>query len=403
MKIVCATNIPFAREAFGTMGDVTVLPGREITAETVRDADILVLRSTTRVNAALLDGSRVRFVGTATIGTDHLDIGFLERRGIRWCASPGCNANSVSEYLVSALLCLGQRHGFALEGKTLGIIGVGNVGSRVAEKAGALGLRVLLNDPPKFELTGDSRFLPLDTLLKQSDILTLHVPLTKTGPHPTFHLADDAFFAALKPGCLFINAARGAVLSSDALLKAMDRRTVRHAVLDTWEGEPDIRWDLLKRTDLATPHIAGYSFDGMVIGTMMLYHELCRFLQIEPAWTPEALLPPPVVPTLLIDAAGQSDETVLGSVVRRVYDVECDDRRLRAGENRPETGRGKHFDHLRRTYPVRREFAFTRVETRNGRESLDRKLGGLGFGQGSAVPPSPGGYGGQVTVEPSNL
>lgn len=380
MKIVCATNIPFAREAFGTMGDVTILPGREITAETVRDADILVLRSTTRVNAALLDGSRVRFVGTATIGTDHLDTGFLERRGIRWCASPGCNANSVSEYLVSALLCLGQRHGFTLEGKTLGIVGVGNVGSRVAEKAGALGLRVLRNDPPKFEATGDPRFLLLDTLLKESDILTLHVPLTKTGSHPTFHMADDAFFGALKPGCLFINAARGAVLRSDALLKAMDRRTVRHAVLDTWEGEPDIRWDLLKRTDLATPHIAGYSFDGMVNGSVMLYHELCNFLGIKPAWTPEALLPPPAVPSVAIDAAGQADETVLGSLVRRVYDVESDDRRLRAGVDLPETERGKYFDQLRRNYPVRRKFAFTRVETRNSREALNRKISGLGFG-----------------------
>ena len=210
MRLLCSTNIPYAAEAFQTLGDVDILPPDQFTPDRVRDADALVIRSTLKVNRALLEGSRVRFVGTCTIGTDHMDLAWLDRAGIAWRAAPGCNANSVSEYVTAALLCLGQRLSFRLEGKTIGVIGVGNVGRRVVEKAQALGLRVLQNDPPRAEAEGDPVFRPLDELLAEADILTLHTPLTSAGPHPTRHLAGRRFFERIKPGLVFLNAGRGA-------------------------------------------------------------------------------------------------------------------------------------------------------------------------------------------------
>jgi erythronate-4-phosphate dehydrogenase len=356
----------------------------------VRDADILAVRSTTAVNAGLLDGSRVRFVGTATIGTDHLDLDYLERAGIRWCHAPGCNANSVSEYIVACLLCLGRRHGFGLEGKTIGVVGVGNVGSRVVQKARALGLRVLQNDPPR-ERAGDREresgvghlepgpFVSLDRILAEADIITLHVPLTREGPDATTHLADAAFFRGARRGVIFIDAARGAIVDSDALLRAMDDGAVAHAVLDTWEHEPQYRRDMLDRVDLGTPHIAGHSFEGKVNGTVMVYREACRFLHVPPTWSPESLLPAPLVPEIALDAGGRAEEEALETIVRRVYDVEADDRLFRAGSVPDDRQRAEIFDRLRREYPVRREFPFTRVTMRNAAPSLVRKVTGLGF------------------------
>jgi erythronate-4-phosphate dehydrogenase len=379
MKIVCADGIPYAREAFAALGEVRVLPGRAITAADVRDADALMIRSTTKVGPALLEGSRVRFVATATIGTDHLDIPYLERRGIAWCGSPGCNANSVSEYIAAALLVLGRRHGLELAGRTLGVVGVGRVGTRVVAKARALGLRVILNDPPRFDAEGDAVFRPLEELLVQSDILTLHVPLEPGGPYPTVRLAGERFFSRLKPGAILINAARGPVVDTDALLAALRGGRVSHAVLDTWDPEPAFRPDALAAVDLGTPHIAGYSFDGKVNGTVMIYRELCRFLGKKPEWTPEALLPPPAVTEVRVQVVGRSDQEVLAEVVRAVYDIEADDRALREGLPPDEAGRAAHFDRLRRDYPERREWPFTRVLAEGASKKLRGSLAGLGF------------------------
>jgi len=384
MKIVCSSNMPYAREAFGTLGETVVLDGRAIRPADVRDADVLAVRSTTRVDRALLDGSAVRFVGTATIGTDHFDVGYLEQAGIRWCSAPGCNANGVSEYMTAAWLCLAERCGFRLEGRTLGVIGVGNVGRLVVAKAAALGMRVLPNDPPRARAEAglDPRpsthpFVSLDRVLAESDLLTLHVPLTREGPDATFHMANEPFFARMKPGCVFCNSARGAAVDSDALLSAMDAGTVARAVVDTWEDEPAIRADLLARVDLGTPHIAGHSFEGKVEGTVRVYREACRFLGREPDWRPDALLPPPTVPDVTVRAAGRSDESVLREVVGPVYDIEADDRALR----RAPAARtlADHFDDLRKHYPVRREFRFTRVHPVGATPSLTAKLAALGF------------------------
>ncbi len=379
MQIICSTNIPYAEEAFRPLGNLTILAPQEITADRIRNADVLVIRSTLRANRALLEGSRVRFVGTATIGTDHLDLAYLDQAGIAWCAATGCNANSVSEYVTTALLCLGQRHGFTLFGKTIGIVGIGNVGRLVVQKAQALGLRVLQNDPPRREAENNPVFLPLEQVLAEADILTLHVPLTKTGPYPTWHLADRRFFERLKPGVIWLNAARGAAMDSDAFLKARATGKVACAVLDTWEGEPVFRTDVLAKADIATPHIAGHSFEGKVMGTLMVYQAVCRFLGIEPTWTPEGRLPPPLVPEIHLDPAGVSEEAALWRIVRPVYDIEADDQRLRAGAAADPKTRGEHFEKLRKNYPIRREFRFTRVVLPQGHPGLETKILDLGF------------------------
>jgi erythronate-4-phosphate dehydrogenase len=398
MRIVCATNMPFAEEAFSTLGEVTVLEGRTITARDIKDAEILAIRSTTRVDRSLLEGSRVRFVGTATIGTDHMDLAYFERAGLAWCYAPGCNANSVSEYVVAALLCLGQRHGLRLEGKTMGVVGVGNVGSRVVQKARALGMRALLNDPPRERQERGGRqseikepgtefsgrleggpFVPLDEVLKEADIITLHVPLTEAGPDATLHMADAVFFRSARRGVIFLDAARGAVVDSDALLTAMDQGLVGHAVLDTWEHEPQFRRDALSRVDIGTPHIAGHSFEGKVIGTVMVYQAACRFLGVNPAWSPGVLMPSSPVRRSNADGLGRSDEEVLWEVVRQVYDITADDRRMRAANAADDVVRGEAFDRLRREYPDRREFPCTEVTLRNASCGLAFKLERLGF------------------------
>lgn len=377
MKIVCCSNMPFAREAFETLGTTFSKDGRTITAQDVRDAEILAVRSTTKVDESLLAGSAVRFVGTATIGTDHMDITWLERNGIRWCYAPGCNANSVSEYVTAALLCLSQRHGFALEGRTIGVVGVGNVGSLVAGKARTLGMRVLLNDPPR-QRAGDrsENFAPLEQILEEGDIITFHVPLTKQGPDATVHMADERFFASIKRRCLIINSARGPVVSTGALLSALKDRRIAHAVIDTWENEPDFSMELLSRADIATPHIAGHSFEGKVFGTVMVYRTVCDFLGVKPTWSHESLMPPPIVPRIKLDATGKSDESVLWEIVKQVYDIEADDRALRKTDQQNKPG---YFDLLRKNYPIRREFRYTRVEIAGASRSLRQKIVGLGF------------------------
>ena len=376
MKIVCSRNMPFVEEAFRTLGETTIFDGRDITAKEVRDADLLAIRSTTKVNAALLDGSRVRFVGTATIGTDHLDIDYLENHSVHWCYSPGCNANSVSEYIAAVLLCFANRHGFTLQGKTLGVVGVGNVGRRVVAKAEALGLRVLQNDPPRRRAEAPTdTFVELDQLLAESDIVTTHVPMTKNGPDPTYHMANDAFFACMRPGAIFVNAARGPVVNTDALLAAMNGGALAHVALDTWEGEPAIRKDALDAVDLGSPHTAGYSFEGKVAGTVMVYEEACRFLGIEATWTPDDLLPPPALPRVEVDAEGRSTEEALWEVVQQLYDVEREDAALRQETQDP----AKRFDDLRKRYAVRREFRYTTVDLSNGTPKLVDALTGLGF------------------------
>lgn len=382
MKILCSGNMPFAKEAFSTIGETIVVPDRTICADAVRDADILAIRSTTRVDRDLIEGSGVKFVGTATIGFDHIDTAYLESKNIHWCAAPGCNANSVSEYVVSALLCLARRHGFRLARKTMGIVGVGHVGSLVAAKARALGMEVMLNDPPRERTEGNGavRFVPLEKLLRKADVVSMHVPLTREGPDTTFHMAERAFFERMKPGVLFINSARGPVVETRALLDAVDENIVAHAVIDTWDPEPACPPELVERVDLATPHIAGHSFEGKVMGTLMVYREACRFLGVEPKWNPDQLMPPPAVPRLVLDASSSAcAEETLWHAVSHVYNIEHDDSRFRSLKSAEPARRSEHFEQLRRNYPVRREFRYTRVVLKNADSFLTGAVADLGF------------------------
>ncbi|MCX7886676.1 MAG: 4-phosphoerythronate dehydrogenase [Verrucomicrobiae bacterium] len=358
MKIVADPNIPFVLEAFGPLGHVVLVPGRTMTAHDVRDADCLLVRSVTAVNAALLEGSRVRFVATATIGTDHVDTAYLAGRGIGFASAAGSNANSVAEYVVAALLELAHRKNFRLRDKTLGVVGVGNVGSKVVRYAEALGMRVLQNDPPRQRSEGLNHFVSLERVLTEADIVTLHVPLTRTGTDATYHLFEP------RRG-IIINTARGAVLDNRALLQA----PLEGLVLDVWENEPDLLPGLLQKTDIGTPHIAGYSFDGKVNGTRMIYEATCSFFGLMPNWQPQ--LPPPPVPKVELDATGLAEEEALRRVVSSVYDITADDRALRAAPHQ--------FDRLRAEYPVRREFFNTAVLLRNAPEQLRQMCAALGF------------------------
>lgn len=379
MKIVCATSIPFAAEAFGALGDLQILDPRAITPAAIKDADILICRSTLKVNRALLEGSKIKFIGTCTIGYDHFASEYLNKTGITWTAAPGCNANSVAEYVTVALLCLAKKQRFTLRNKTIGIIGVGNVGSLVCKKAEALGMRILLNDPPLFETTGSRIYLQLAEVMSKADIVTVHVPLTKEGKYPTFHIADGDFFGKLKPGCIFINSARGAVMNSDDFLKARAHGAIAHAVIDCWEGEPAFRPDVMQETDIATPHIAGYSFEGRSMGTVHVYKKLCDFLGIQPKLKLDDLLPPPPVPEIRFDGAGLSDEEVLANIVSRIYDIEADDSSLRESACAAAGTRGRNFEKLRKNYHMRREFRFTRVILQHASASLADTLRKLEF------------------------
>ena len=304
---------------------------------------------------------------------------------------------------MAALLCLSQRHGLTLAGKTLGIIGVGNVGSRVAGKARALRLRVLKNDPPREReggrqpLAGEQAvtlepgpFVSLEQLLAEADIVTLHVPLTRHGPDATRHLANEAFFARMKRGSIFLNTARGAVTDSEALLRGLRQHRPAHVVLDTWEDEPRYRPEVLERVELGTPHIAGHSFEGKVNGTVMVYRAACRFLGVEPTWSPGPYMPPPVVQEIETAAAGPDDEAALWTVVRGAYDIEADDRRLRASAVADPEERAARFDRLRREYPDRREFPAHRLSLRGGARILEPRLRALGFDVQAAGAPTSG-------------
>ena len=412
MRIVADPNIPFVREALGTLGDVVLVPGRLMNATGVQEADALLVRSVTPVNAALLDGSKVKFVATATIGTDHIDQKYLSQKDIGFISAQGSNANSVAEYVVAAMLEMASRGKFRLRDKTLGVVGVGNVGSRVVRYAETLGMRVLQNDPPRerMEMVGRAVpsaplrqrqemvgravpsaplpvgrlgepslpvFVSLQCVLAESDIITLHVPLTKSGPDATFHMFDARRIASLQRQPILINSARGAVVDNKALLGTIAAKKLGGVVLDVWEGEPNISPELLNVVDIGSPHIAGYSFDGKVNGTRMIYRAVCEFFGIKPTWEPT--LPPPPVPSCNCGiGAGEDDEDVLRRVIQQIYDITADDAALRKSV-RASDSIGANFDKLRAEYPVRREFFNTKLTLRRASESLRQKFVALGF------------------------
>ncbi len=381
MRIVCAESVLACDEAFATLGETTVLPDRAIDRAALRSADALVIRSKTPVTAARIEGTPVRYVGTATAGFDHIDTAALEAAGIRWYAAAGCNAESVADYITAALFTLARRDGRPLRGRRIGVIGVGQVGSRVARNARALGLEVLLNDPPRRLAEGAPELLDLETVLAQSEIVTLHTPLTDSGPFATRGMVGAGWLAALPRGAWFLNASRGEVVGEAALREARDAGQVRRLVLDVWDGEPAIDPGLLARTDLATPHIAGYAHDGKLRGTAMVYADLCRALGRTPAWRPPAA----DGPLLAVDARGRSDEDALAELVGRAYDIEADDAALRRPATEDRAALAARFERLRRGYPERREFSACRVRLRGGSPALPAAIQALQFVAGGGA------------------
>jgi erythronate-4-phosphate dehydrogenase len=378
MKILVDENIPYGREAFASLGEVTTMAGRAMDVSAVAAADLLMVRSITKVNASLLDGSKVRFVATATIGEDHIDKAYLAERGIGFSSAPGCNANSVGQYITSALMALSDRFELDLSGMSLGIVGVGNVGKRVLAKASALGLTCVLNDPPLARETGDAKYRPLDEVFG-CDIVTLHVPLTKEGEDATYHLADETFIRSLTPGAILLNSSRGPVADGEAVKRALDDGHLRACVLDVWEGEPRVDAELLRKVFIGTPHIAGYSFDGKVNGTRQIYEAACAFLGESAKWDPSPLLPEPECPRVTVDGTRTDTQVAIRDAVYAVYDVARDDKAMRAILGAPEEERGALFDRLRKEYPRRREFFNTVAKVTPGNPELERILSGIGF------------------------
>lgn len=377
IKTVCAASVVQGAEAFAQFGPVEIIPEREIAPQHVASATALVVRSKTKVGPDLLKGSRVRFVGTATAGFDHFDTAWLDHAGIARAAAPGCNANSVAEYVMAALLCLAAEKQLDLDDMTIGVAGCGNIGGRVARKAEAIGMRVLKNDPPLAAQTENPDFVPLEQLLKSADVVTLHVPLATNGPWPTANLAGCQFFSQMKPGAIFINTSRGEVVDESALALALQNDAVSAAVLDVWRNEPCFNRALLDLVDIGSPHIAGYSAQGLLNGTLAIYQELCHFLEERPVWTPKPAAGP--LPPMEVDTRGLSHEEVLHQMAKSVYDIRAEDARFRENAAADDEIRGRNFSSLRNHYPVRHEFADARIRLLHADRILIEKAKGLGF------------------------
>lgn len=342
------------------------MSGRAISAVSVRDADVLLVRSVTRVDPNLLAGSRVQFVGSATIGTDHIDKPHLAQHDIAFAHAPGSNADSVVEYVMASLLHLAVQKNEPLRGKTVGIVGCGNIGSRLAQRLPAFGLRVLRNDPPLADQAGDAaRYVSLDQILEEAEIITLHVPLTHTGRYPTNHLFDEALLACLPSHVWLLNTCRGPVVDNVALRKRQMSSPLAALVLDVWENEPALDMALLNLVDLGTPHIAGYSYDGKVTGTVMLYKALIKHLEQPPHWNPASIYAPTSEDDLSLTPppARLPEHAWLHHLVSQMYPIQEDDQRLRnlcplAPENQ-----GPYFTQLRKSYPRRRSFTLHHIPT----------------------------------------
>lgn len=375
MLIVADAGIPDAEQAFRSFGDVRVVRTQEMTRAAIADADVILIRSETRVNAELLAGTRVRFVGTATIGTDHVDLEYLRAHRIAFASCPGSNANSVAEYVLAALLELADMHGATLRGKTLGIIGHGNTGRRTAHKAEALGMHVLLNDPPLARQTGDSQYLPLDALMN-ADIISLHVPLTMTGPDATYRLFDARRLSAMKTGAILINTSRGPVVEGSSLKEMLRHGRLGACVLDVWENEPSLDVDLLKLVTLGTPHIAGYSHDGKLNATRMLQQVLSEFVGVP--FTQQTVNDHDRVP-LALSVHERDPEALLRQAVRACYDIRRDDADLRKLITLSPDDRAAYFRHLRATYRMRREFSHYVVDGRALDDDTKKLFSAVGF------------------------
>ncbi|MBI3123773.1 MAG: 4-phosphoerythronate dehydrogenase PdxB [Ignavibacteriales bacterium] len=373
MKIVADDKIPFLKGVLEPFAEVSYLSPKEITSAAVKDADALLVRTRTKCNADLLENSSVKFIATATIGYDHIDGAYCDSKNVKWMSAPGCNSSSVQQYIASALVTIAARKNIKLVNMTLGIVGVGNVGSKVEKLACALGMKVLLNDPPRQRREGGEQFVSLDELVKGSDIITFHVPLNRSGEDKTFHLADGRFFESFYESKIIFNSSRGEVVETTALKNAVKNGSVSDLVLDVWENEPNIDPELVELTDIATPHIAGYSADGKANGTAMCVNGLAEFfnLPLEKNWYPNEIPSSSSSKIIGIDCTGKAEEEIIREVVLSTYKVEEDDNCLRSSV--------ETFEKQRGDYPVRREFTFYSLNLKNCAEKIQNKLYQIGF------------------------
>jgi len=367
VKIVADENIPQVYEAFSDLGEVELLPGRDIAQNHLLDCQCLLVRTVTQIDENLLRDTAVEFVGTATIGTDHVDLVYLARNQIAFSNAAGCNAEAASEYVISGLFALSERRGLDPFQLKAGIIGCGNVGSRLLHKLQALGIETLINDPPLEAInTSDHQFVDLDTIISGCNFISLHVPLTRDGDHPTWHLFDQQRLQKLEENCVLVNAARGPVVDNSALLDLLDQRTDLIVFLDTWENEPDISRSLLQKVDLATPHIAGYSVEGRLRGTQMILDVACEHFSLTSNWQLSKQLPE----SFSIEIPSSVNSPILWQqLFARHHDIWLDHLALTRSStmNKPEFA--CHFDSLRKVYPQRFEYERFRLPA-----TIDQKV-----------------------------
>lgn len=371
IRIVADDKIPFLKGALEPFAEIIYLPGKSITREVLMNADALLIRTRTKCTDTLLKGTKVRFIGTATIGFDHIDIRYCNKHKIKWTNAPGCNSSSVQQYIAASLLKLSRDHKLNLKDKTIGIAGVGNVGAKVEKIARILGMKILLNDPPRARKEGDNDFVVLDNLLYESDIVTVHVPLNIVGVDKTYHLFNSRSFKKMKRGAWFLNSSRGEVAETSSLKMSLDSGRLGGAVIDVWENEPDIDLELLGKAFLATPHIAGYSTDGKANGTAMVVNSLSSFFNLPlKNWYPEDV-PVPLHTEISIEGKGKPDEEILREAVFSTYNIEEDDIRFRFSP--------VDFEKQRGDYPLRREFNSFSLKLKECSVSSHKALVSLGF------------------------
>ncbi|QIJ85725.1 4-phosphoerythronate dehydrogenase [Vibrio coralliilyticus OCN008] len=371
MKILIDENMPYAEQLFSQLGEVVLKSGRTLNADDLVDVDALMIRSVTKVNAELISkANRLKFVGTATAGMDHVDQALLKEKGIFFTAAPGCNKVGVAEYAFSVMMVLAQQQGFSVFDKTVGIIGAGQVGSYLQQCLEGIGIKVLINDPPK-QAAGDERnFTPLDALLEQADIITTHTPITRDGDFPTHHLINETVLNKLRGDQILINAARGPVVDNTALKARLRKQDGFIAALDVFEFEPEVDMELLPLLAFATPHVAGYGLEGKARGTTMIFNSFCEFLNNDLRAHASELLPTAPVPELVLDRAWE--EATLHNLTQLVYDVRKDDALFRREISQPGA-----FDLMRKNYWDRREYSA--VTLRGNAEANLQPLAKLGF------------------------
>lgn len=384
-------NMLLGDKLFPRLGKAKAVEGRSLTAKDLKRTDLLFVRSTCKLTRALLEGSPVRFIGSGVAGTDHIDFDLLREQAITLATAPGCNAESVANFVVAALLTIGERQHRSWEGATLGIIGVGHVGSivkRFAEEA--LGMKTLCCDPPRVD-DGDflaRDFLSYEEVLAQADVLTFHTPLIKEGKYKTLGLFSGPIVRKVKPGAVLLNFARGPICDNALLTTMLNAGLLSDAAIDCWEGEPDYSADLAALACLTTPHIAGHAYEGKADGTVQVYLEACNFLEVDPGEIPA--YPPAPVSEMTIDCAGKTVQEVLRIAVKATCDIEGDTRRFRAAYSDDPEVRRANFDALRKDYPLRRHFSATTLYLSNATPTLEQRLVALGFvvkpAQGEKTP-----------------